>query len=284
MSSNKATSGEPVTVIIPTFNRRELLGRAIDSVLRQTWRDFELLIVDDGSADGTAEMVASYGKQVRYLWQGNCGVSAARNTGIKAARHDLLAFLDSDDTFAPDKLEIQVQAMMNRPDCLVSHTDEIWQRRGQILRQKERNVREGGDIFARCLELCAVGISTAMLRRSLLAEIGLFDEDLPCCEDYDFWLRISVRHQFLLVSSPLTTKDGGRDDQLSLIHRIGMDRFRIASILKIIESGDLDHGQLRLARQELVRKCLIYGHGCLKHGRAAEGRHYLAIGTSYSQE
>lgn len=284
MAENNPPLAEPVSIIIPTYNRQEFLGKAIDSVLRQTYPNFELLIVDDGSTDDTVDLVASYGNAVRYLSQENLGVAAARNTGIKAARHDLLAFLDSDDCFALQKLEVQVAAMMTQPEYLVSHTDEIWYRRGQLLNQKNRHVREGGDIFARCLELCAVGMSTAMVRRRLFDKVGLFDEKLPCCEDYDLWLRVSVSLPFLLVGQPFTIKDGGRQDQLSQIHRVGMDRFRIASILKIIKSGELNLEQQQLAQQELVRKCRIYGQGCLKHNRKDEGARYLQIAEQYDLE
>jgi glycosyltransferase involved in cell wall biosynthesis len=272
---------EPVSVIIPTYNRQDLLARAIDSVINQTCRNFELLIIDDGSTDGTDKLVASYGNAVRYLYQENLGAAAARNTGIKAARHELLAFLDSDDSFAPEKLAIQGAAMAARPDYLISHTDEIWYRRGRLLNQKNKHARQNGDLYRRCLELCAVGMSTVMARRRLFAEVGLFDEKLPCCEDYDFWLRASARFHFLLVPEPFTIKDGGREDQLSQIHRVGMDRFRIESIIKLIDAGELDPEQDELARRELLRKCTIYGQGCLKHGRGEEGERCLEIAARY---
>lgn len=278
---SKSLLTEPVSVIIPTYNRRDFLGKAIDSVLGQTYRNFEVLVIDDGSIDGTDELVASYGNAVRYLYQDNLGASVARNTGIQAARYNLLAFLDSDDSFAPEKLEVQVAAMLDQPEYLVSHTDEIWYRRGQFLNQKNKHARAAGDIFGRCLELCVVGMSTSIVRRELFDEVGLFDEKLPCCEDYDLWLRVSIKFPFLLVAKPFTIKDGGRDDQLSQIHRVGMDRYRIASILGIIESGKLNSDQEQLARQELSRKCLIYGKGCLKHGREEEGGRYLEIADQY---
>jgi glycosyltransferase involved in cell wall biosynthesis len=283
MNASKSSLTEPISVIIPTWNRKNLLGKAIDSVLTQTYENFELLIVDDGSDDGTDEFVASYGNAVRYLYQDNLGAAAARNTGIRAARHELLAFLDSDDCFTPEKLAVQGAAMAARPEYLVSHTDESWYRDGQLLKQKKRHAREGGDIFGRCLKLCAVGMSTAMVRRRLFEEVGLFDVELVCCEDYDLWLRISARFPFL-VAEAFTRKTGGREDQLSRIHRIGMDRFRITSIVKIIEAGELDRDQDRLARRELVRKCLIHGQGCLKHGRGAEGRRYLRLAEQYGEE
>lgn len=277
MVANTPEPAEAVSVIIPTYNRKNLLSFAIDSVLTQTYDRFELLVVDDGSEDGTEALVASYGNRVRYISQENHGASAARNTGIRAAANDLLAFLDSDDRFTPGKLADQAGAMTTRPEYLVSHTDETWYRHGRILNQKNRHAREGGYLFTRCLELCAVGMSTVMVRRQLFETVGYFDESLPCCEDYDLWLRVSVKYPFLLVPGPYTIKDGGRDDQLSQIHRVGMDRFRIGSILKIIESGGLNGEQEKMARQELVRKCTIYGQGCLKHGRKEEGEDYLEM-------
>ncbi len=277
MDAKLRPSADPVSVIIPTYNRQRLLALAIDSVLDQTFNNFELLVIDDGSNDGTKELVASYGSRIRYVAQENLGVAAARNTGIRAATHDLLAFLDSDDRFTPEKLALQAKAMTCQPEYLVSHTDETWFRHGRILNQKNRHARAGGDIFGRCLELCAVGMSTAMVRRRFFETVGYFDESLPCCEDYDLWLRASVKHPFLLVPGSYTIKDGGRDDQLSLIHRVGMDRYRIGSILKIVRSGELNPEQEKLARQELHRKCTIYGQGCLKHGRREEGEHYLEL-------
>jgi glycosyltransferase involved in cell wall biosynthesis len=277
MDSKPHRSSTEVSVIIPTHNRQRLLAIAIDSVLGQSFDDFELLVIDDGSNDGTEELVASYGNRVRYIFQENLGAAAARNTGVRAASNELLAFLDSDDRFAPEKLAAQVEAMTAHPEYLVSHTDEIWYRQGKILNQKNHHARQGGNIFARSLKLCVVGMSTVMIRRQFFDDIGYFDESMPCCEDYDLWLRASIRHPFLLVSAPYTIKDGGRDDQLSRIHRVGMDRYRIASILKVLMSGELNSEQEKLARQELIRKATIYGRGCLKHGRKEEGEHYLEL-------
>ncbi|MBU0485276.1 MAG: glycosyltransferase [Proteobacteria bacterium] len=268
---------ESVSVIIPTCNRRSFLKKAIDSVLGQLYRDFELIVVDDGSTDGTDDLVAGYAADIVYLRQANRGAAAARNTGIRAARYDLLTFLDSDDQFAPQKLALQVAAMGANPEFLVSHTDEIWYRRGKLLNQKKKHARNEGLIFDRCLKLCAVGMSTAMVRRRLFEQVGFFDEELPCCEDYDFWLRVSVDHPFLVVAEPLTIKNGGRPDQLSVIHRVGIDKFRIRAIMKVIEAGRLSPLQMAAARDELSRKCRIYGNGCLKHGRPAEGKYYLDL-------
>jgi len=273
---------EFVSVIIPTYNRCEWLPDAIESVLCQTWPHFELIVVDDGSDDGTDRMMQTRFPQVRYVRQDNRGPAAARNTGIRQARHRLLAFLDSDDRFDRRKLEIQLAAMRSQPDYLVSHTGEQWFRRGKHLNQKKRHRKESGNIFQRCLELCVVGMSTVMVRQELFDTIGLFDETLPCCEDYELWLRVSARHLFLLVDEPLTIKHGGRPDQVSVQHRTGMDRFRIAAIHGLLASDMLDPEQKRLACAELIRKCRIYAIGCMKHGKEDEGSIYFRLADDFS--
>jgi len=266
-----------VSVIIPTYNRAQRLGKAIDSVLAQSHRDFELIVVDDGSEDNTDELIENYNSDIVYIRQENSGAAAARNRGIEKARYNLLAFLDSDDWFAENKLKTQIEAMNRNSSCLISHTNEIWYRNGQILNQKLKHKKSSGDIFAQSLELCAVGMSTIMIHKEIFDRYGFFDEGYPCCEDYEFWLRISAEEKFLLVEEPLTLKDGGRDDQLSVIYRTGMDKFRIKAIMKTLASGRLTEEQSGIARRELERKCRIYGTGCIKHGRAEEGRYFLNL-------
>ena len=266
-----------VSVIIPTYNRAQRLGKAIDSVLAQSHQDFELIVVDDGSEDNTDELIENYNSDIVYIRQENSGAAAARNRGIEKARYNLLAFLDSDDWFAENKLKTQIEAMNRNPSCLISHTNEIWYRNGQILNQKLKHKKSSGDIFAQSLELCAVGMSTIMIHKEIFDLYGFFDEGYPCCEDYEFWLRISAEEKFLLVEEPLTLKDGGRDDQLSTIYRTGMDKFRIKAIMKTLASGRLTEEQIGIARRELERKCRIYGTGCIKHGRAEEGRYFLNL-------
>lgn len=272
----------PVSIIIPTHNRVGFLAQAIDSVLSQTYTNFELIVVDDGSSDETQPLLASYGKALISLYQENRGPAAARNAGIRAARHPLLAFLDSDDQFTSSKLALQAAAMEAQPDLLISHTQETWFRNGRHLNQKKHHTKAGGDIFARNLALCMVGMSTVMVQRELFDRIGLFDESFPCCEDYEFWLRASVAHPFLLVDTPLTAKHGGRPDQVSARFQTGMDRLRIRALEKLLSSAPLTAAQSRLAREELVRKAVLYGNGCLKHGRPEEGYRCLALAVRYS--
>ncbi|NQT75930.1 MAG: glycosyltransferase [Candidatus Omnitrophica bacterium] len=270
-----------VSIIIPTFNRAQFLKKAIGSVLSQAYSAIELIVVDDGSQDDTPAVVSRYAGRLKYLRQENKGVSAARNLGIKNSSGGFIAFLDSDDWWDRDKLAVQLAKMRQSPDYIVSHTQETWYKNGRLLNQKEKHRKHHGYIFDKCLAMCCVSMSTAIVRRGLFDSVGLFDEDLPCCEDYDFWLRVSARHEFLLIDRPLTLKAGGRPDQVSSIYATGMDRFRIEAILKLLKSNELAPDQRTLATRELHKKCQIYGSGCLKHGRVDEGRRYLQLAAKF---
>ena len=272
-----------ISVIIPSYNRRAFLEKAILSVAGQSLPCNELIIVD-GSTDKTPELVNAFAGQlsfpVHYIFQENKGASAARNAGIKKASSDYLCFLDSDDRFKADKLARQYQEMKTT-GCLISHTREIWFRHGKLLNQKKKHQPGQGDIFQKCLKMCVVGMSTVMAKKELFDLYGHFDEQLPCCEDFDFWLRVSVHENFHLVDAPLTVKDGGRSDQLSVIYKMGMDKYRIKSIKKLLQWARLTEQQRLTVFKELERKCTIYGKGCMKHGREAEGRYYLQISAEY---
>ncbi len=275
-----------ISVIIPTFNRAGFIEKAINSVLAQTLPCAEIVVIDDGSTDATPEIVRRFAEQsgvkIRLLYQENQGASAARNRGIAEARHDLLCFLDSDDQWEPRKLELQLTAMEREPQYLISHTKELWYRHGKRLNQKKKHAPPHGDFFERALSMCVVGMSTVMVRRELFRQYGLFAEDMLCCEDYDLWLRVSRKEQFLLVDVPLTVKDGGRDDQLSSIHRMGMDTWRIRSLCRLLENCPLTPNQYQAVLAELERKCAVYGNGCIKHNKQEEGERYLALPEQYS--
>ncbi len=270
-----------ISVIIPTFNRAPMLAAAVDSVFSQSLLPAEVIIVDDGSTDDTEQGVLSLGAAapvaVRYLRQPNRGPAAARNAGIIMAGEKILAFLDADDQWHYRKLETQYRAMTQAPEYLLSHTRETWYRRGRLLNQKRRHQPPHGAIFERCLPLCCVGMSTVMARRVLFDQFGMFDESLRCCEDYDLWLRVAAHCPFLLIEQALTIKHGGRDDQVSVRYRLGMDRFRIQALGTMLQRGDTTGRHRRLLVEEMTRKCVIYGRGCLKHGKQEEGRHYLRL-------
>jgi len=277
----------PVSVIIPTYNRSSLLSRAVESVFCQTMQCAELVIVDDGSTDNTQEILRklSTASQVplRVCLQKNRGPAAARNLGVQRAEYPYIAFLDSDDHWHKRKLERQYNSLVENSDYRISHTQEKWLRRGQHLNKKIKHLPRHGDIFDHCLQLCAVGMSTVMMQRELFSQVGLFDESLRCCEDYDLWLRISCRHHFLLVDEPLTVKEGGREDQVSVQYRQGMDRMRIASLRKLLDGDVLSCRQHRLALAEFRNKVTIFGKGCLKHHKEELGTMYLELIPKYEK-
>jgi glycosyltransferase involved in cell wall biosynthesis len=278
--NGKIEKAPRVSVIIPTYNRAGIIAEAVDSVLAQDYKDFELIVVDDGSTDNTSEVMARYGDDVRVLFQENKGVSAARNRGITEASGKLIAFLDSDDLWLPQKLSTQVEFFSQRPDALICQTEEVWLRNGIRINPKHRHKKPSGMIFEPSLKLCLVSPSAVMIRRDLLDRTGGFDETLPACEDYDLWLRISCRFPVYLIETPLIIKRGGHDDQLS--KGTGLDKFRIKAIEKIINTGILSDDQHQAAMKMLKNKCGIYAAGCRKRGREEEARYYEAFPEKFS--
>jgi GT2 family glycosyltransferase len=267
-----------VSVIIPTHNRRELVREAIASVLAQSFADFELIVVDDGSEDETAEVVQEFAG-VRYAWQPNRGVSAARNYGVSLSTGELIAFLDSDDVWQPQKLERQVRFFTKHPDAQICQTEEIWLRNGVRVNPHHKHRKAGGDIFARSLELCLVSPSAVMMRRELFECIGGFDENLPACEDYDLWLRIAATLPVHLLDIPLVIKRGGHADQLS--HKFwGMDRFRVTALRKLLASPVLSDEQRQQTEHVLRRKCMILAKGTEKRGQ--DGERYRILAETYA--
>ncbi len=273
-----------ISVVIPTYNRASKVIRAVASVLYQTFTDYEVIVVDDGSRDGTSDRLAPLTPHIRYLRHpSNHGVSAARNTGIKASKSPFIAFLDSDDYWLPEKLSVQMDFFRHHPEAVACQTEEVWIRNGIRVNPRKKHSKPSGDMFAPSLKRCLVSPSSVMLRRSLFSEVGLFDEDLPACEDYDLWLRISCRYPISLIPKYAVVKEGGHDDQLSFRVK-GLDQFRIRALLKLINGGQLSAEQHHAALQELSEKCRIYGNGCLKRGRVDEGKYYLELPRSISTQ
>ncbi len=263
----------PISVVIPTYNRAAVLPRAVESVCRQTLPPKEIIVVDDGSTDETAKLIAEKFPHVVSIRQKHQGVSGARNRGIRAATGEWIAFLDSDDEWLPRKLETQVRALQAHPDYRICHTNEIWIRRGRRVNPKKKHRKYGGYIFRHCLPLCVISPSSVLIHRDVFRELGLFDEQLPACEDYDLWLRFCAHYPILYLEMPLIIKYGGHEDQLS--RRFwGMDRFRIYALEKIIQSTVLSEADRAAALKELLRKIQIYLQGARKRQRIREVKRY----------
>ena len=237
--------------------------------------------MDDGSSDGTREFIQDNYPDVTYLYQSNKGVSAARNLGINSSTGNWLAFLDSDDEWLPRKLEMQLALLQENPGYFLVHSDEIWIRRGVRVNQMDKHRKFGGYIFDRCLPLCAISPSSVVIARSLLLEMGCFDESLPACEDYDLWLRVCCRYPVLFVDQPLLRKYGGHQDQLSAKHW-GMDRFRVQALDNLLSSAVLNEAQKELSRAMLIFKSEILSQGASKRGKTETAEFYQSLIRKYS--
>ncbi len=244
-----------ISVVIPVFNRPALVARAIDSVLAQRLPPDEIIVVNDGSTDDTADVLKRYGDAIEVLHQTNGGVSAARNRGIAHAGGEWIALLDSDDCWHPEKLRMQSRFHEENPSLLWSHTYEAWIRNGRVVRQKKMHAKGEGACFAENLAFCKIAPSTVMIHRSLFSRYGDFDETLPVCEDYDLWLRFLKHEPVGLVREVLTTKFAGHA-QLSESGYL-LDHYRIEALMK--------HAGVSDVRREINQKVEILRKGARKH-------------------
>lgn len=258
-----------VSVVIPTYNRAAFIGEAVASVLSQTHADLECIVVDDGSLDATLSILDAVGDpRLRVLSRENGGVSAARNAGIAAASADMIALLDSDDLWLPQKLARQLE-FMDREGLDISQTQEIWMRNGRRVNPGKAHAKRDGDFFAEALKLCLVSPSCVLFSRGVWDLAGPFDESLPACEDYDLWLRVLLKYRVGLLDESLTVRRGGRPDQLSG-SIVGLDLFRIRALVKLLGREDVSPWRRDCIRKELAKKAGVYVRGCLKRGKPVE--------------
>ena len=256
-----------ISVVIPTYNRKETIKRAMDSVLSQSYQNFELIIVDDGSTDETQEIINKFlpHEKIKVISIDNSGVSKARNIGIQNADSKWIAFLDSDDEWHTDKLTRQMKVIEDDPDAVLIHTNEVWIRNGKHLKQKGIHKKYGGFIFDKCIPLCNISPSTSLIKKSVLEEVGMFDEKFVVCEDYDLWLKISSKYKVHFIEDSSVNKYGGHDDQLSTMYK-AMDYYRVKSLDNILDIRELSHKNVQLVREMIISKSEILINGYRKHG------------------
>ncbi|MBN1349305.1 glycosyltransferase [candidate division KSB1 bacterium] len=271
-----------VSIIIPTYNRASFLPQAIQSVLKQTFKDFELIVIDDASDDSTPQVLAQFSKKLTaYRLPENRGVSAARNLGIERAQGEYIAFLDSDDQWKPEKLQTQMLWIQRNPEINACYTDEIWIRNGVRINPGKRYTKYDGWFLEKMLPLCFINPSSVLINREVFDEVGVFDESLPACEDYDLWLRINVRYPITLIPQKLIIKFGDHPDQLS--HQFwGIDRFRVQALEKLLQNPWLKNEQRDLVIQTIQEKCKILAEGCYKRGKIMQGKSFEAISNRYA--
>jgi glycosyltransferase involved in cell wall biosynthesis len=269
-----------VSVIVPSFNRRAMVLEAVESVLAQRGADFELIVVDDGSTDGTARALEALRSEraARFAIERipNRGPAAARNRGVAIARAQFIAFLDSDDLWMPGKLAEQFAFMRANADCAISQCEEVWMRSGRRVNPGRRHRKRAGDIFIESLRTCLISPSAVIMRTALFRAMGGFDESMAAAEDYDLWLRILVSHEVGLLERPLVTRRAGHTDQLSAIVP-AIDRFRILALTKLLGDAHLVGARRKAAVSALVDKCAIYARGLARRGRTEDAEYYQQI-------
>jgi glycosyltransferase involved in cell wall biosynthesis len=242
-----------ISVVIPTYNYRKYVVEAVESVLAQTYQPLEVIVADDGSTDGTGGELARYGDRIRYLHQENRGVPAARKPGIRAATGEYVAFLDSDDLWAPTKIERQVAVMEKNPEvgAVFCETQSLNLASGETFHGPCRaDVR--GDIRRKLLHKnCVTGSASAVLvRRECIDKVGLFDEALRSAEDWDLWIRISREYHFDYVSEPLVilrNHGGNMHKKIATMHEAQMQ-----VVERAFREDPVDGGNLLLRHRSLA--------------------------------
>ena len=260
-----------ISVVIPSYNRKELLKRSINSVNNQTIKPFEIIVVDDGSFDGTEAMIKRNYDFIKFIKQKNKGVSAARNFGIKVSSGEWICFLDSDDEWKNDKLEKQIIAVKSNPDYKFFHSDEIWVKNGKRINQKKKHKKYGGDIFDKCLDMCRISPSSVLIDKTIFDDVGIFNENLVICEDYELWLRICNKYSVFFINEPLIIKYGGHQGQLS--YSVDSIEYHRIKALEYLMSSNLKKENKDHAIKMLISKITIYLNGLIKRGK----KHKIAL-------
>lgn len=275
-----------VSVIIPVYNRFEMAKEAVYSVLGQTYRNHEIIIVDDGSTDLTSTLAVYFrdDTRVKYLKIDHNGMPGfVRNKGVEISTGKYIAFLDSDDLWMESKLEKQVVFLENNSAYEVVHTREAWVRNGKTISQAGFNHKRFGNIFSDALVKCILGPSTIMLESDLYKKLGGFRDDLEIAEDYELWLRLTDTNSIGYLDEPLITKRAGHIGQLS--EKYGqIEIFRIHGLQKLVEQNYFTSGNQKLAEKELAEKCRIYSAGCKKRNKIEEAEIYESLAVKYGYQ
>lgn len=225
-----APNGLPrVSVVIPTYNSAAMVKEAIESALAQSYSDFEIVVIDDGSTDDTEGVVRQYGDRVRYFKQENQGVSAARNAGIKHSSGEYVAFLDSDDLWLPEKLAEQIPLFDDDPKLGLVYSDWAVVSGNAMLQTSYLKdlPASSGYVFDELIQSGFILTSGVVLRRACVDDVGAFDKSLAIAQDYDLWLRISYRWKVQLVDKCLFTKRSCDGSLSSNLAKTAMERIAL---------------------------------------------------------
>ena len=270
-----------VSVIIPTYNRRDLVARAIESACTQTYSNVEVIVIDDGSTDGTGDAVQRLGYDVTYLYQSNRGLAAARNAAIKSSRGELVALLDSDDWWLGTKLERCVGYLQAHRNVDVVYTPMLTvDSRGNPMQGHDKKCLQGR-LLDELFENVFIHDPAAVFQRTVWEHVGGFDESLPVCVGHNFWLRVAVDHTFGLIDEPLAVRTWLKDS-LTRGDRIRGHRSKIDMLTRFYNEHP---GRRKLsperARRSLARAYYSAGKACLSGGDVPLAVRYLREAIRY---
>jgi glycosyltransferase involved in cell wall biosynthesis len=258
-----------VSIIIPTYNRASYIQKALDSVFKQTYRDFEVIVIDDGSSDNTKEVLQKYGNRIRYSYQDNHGISHARNTGIRNSKGDYIAFLDSDDYWLPEKLNRQIELFHTNPEYGMVASCCASIRLDGSYRDKNRPGKSGW-ILKDLFQANFIRTSSAVIKKDCFDRVGVFDEQLKECEEYDLWLRIAAQFPIGFINESLAVyvdnPDGVSTDSLTgRLYR-----------LKVLEKQYLkEQIPEKIYAKRIANTCHYIGRHFLARGDKMKGKHYI---------
>ena len=265
-----------ISVIIPCYNSERFVERAINSVLAQTCKEYEIIVIDDGSTDRTAEKVRAYGPAVRYLHQKNRGLPAARNTGIAIAQGEYIALLDDDDWWVPEKLERQIAVLSSHPEAALVYCDarvvyENGDAEELFLAQYDYGITPpAGFVREQLLAHNFILPSTVMMVRSKLNEVCGFDEEFLAVEDWDLWLRMASRWQVQVVRDALIFRREGSHNMTSNTTKIAT--YAIKALKKASTTLVLNVREKKLLRKKQGQFCWFLGYHSFRNGKFGEGR------------
>ncbi len=266
-----------VSVIIPVYDRLQYLKQAISSVLSQTYRDFEIIIVDDGSPLNVRDILEPYGTRVRYFRYENRGQAAARNSGIRQAKGEYIALLDDDDTWLPDRLETQVPVLdKNQALAFICSETLIMDAAGHIIGHHRKVPGPGRELRDTFDDLYAgnfISTLTVLIRKTHLLAAGGFDEELRSTEDYDLWLRLAKKHPFIYLNRPLAIYRRYKGQHTT---DSGLFDLRIRNTIKVLSKSELSHDIGFLRRR--IRKARVYHYYAYLYRK--EGQYWKA-GVNY---
>jgi glycosyltransferase involved in cell wall biosynthesis len=269
-----------VSICTPTYNRKDYLKETLDSIFAQTYRDYEVTVVDDGSTDGTEQMIKKTGYPVRYYWQENQGEAATRNKLIGLAEGQFITFIDSDDLLMPDAVERMVNVMEAENEEVIVYGSYLRiDKDGNVCGRCKRKLHSG-KITKHLFQSIFVHSCGSMLPKRVLKAAGGFDETLPVCCDYDLWLRLSLSHRFIALPEP-TFKRRRHKDNLSVYSKAN----RLTE-LKVLERFYYQGGGRcvipeKLAMRRLSEETYRVGKCALKEGEHQEAKAYFHTSLSY---